>query len=101
MVDAGSTISLLWTTDGVISESGLVQEHIYAFYRNLLGTSALRVCGMSPLTWGVAGRVSEDENVQLTLTFSESDLAEIVKEMKTDTASEPDRCYFSNVAGLL
>jgi hypothetical protein len=46
---------------------------------------------MSPLTWGVAGRVSEDENVQLTLTFSESDLAEIVKEMKTDTASEPDR----------
>jgi hypothetical protein len=32
-----------------------------------------------------------EENVQLTLTFSESDLAEIVKEMKTDTASEPDR----------
>ncbi|KAK1693865.1 hypothetical protein QYE76_010562 [Lolium multiflorum] len=44
--------------------------------------------GASP--WERDDRVSEEENVALAYTFSETELEAIVKEMKTDTAPGPD-----------
>jgi hypothetical protein len=58
------------------------------------------VCGLSPLTWGVAGQVTEEDNELLALTFSEADLEDIIKEMTTETAPGPlgslscfERCW--------
>jgi mannosylglycoprotein endo-beta-mannosidase len=44
-------ISKLRTDNGTISEPKLIQEHVYEFYRNLLGSSAPRVCGLAPSSW--------------------------------------------------
>jgi hypothetical protein len=51
---------------------------------------ATRVCGLSPSAWGADGKVSAEENEELALTFSEQELEEIVKDMKSDTAPGPD-----------
>jgi hypothetical protein len=50
-------ITALSTPEGIILEPRLVQEHIYAFYRELLGTDAPRVCGLSPSTRDVEQKV--------------------------------------------
>jgi mannosylglycoprotein endo-beta-mannosidase len=83
-------ISALETRDGTITDPGLIQAHIYEFYRELLGTPAQRVCGLAPSTWGSAGQVSSAENEALCLTFSEDELEQVIQEMKTDTAPGPD-----------
>ncbi|KAK1619366.1 hypothetical protein QYE76_024883 [Lolium multiflorum] len=76
--------------NGTIKDPKLIQQHVYEFYRTLLGPSTPRVCGLAPSTWEGDARVSEEENVGLAYTFSEAELEAIVKEMKTDTASGPD-----------
>jgi hypothetical protein len=65
-------ISKLTTDNGTITEPKLIQQHVYEFYRNLLGSSAPRVCGLAPSSWGEEARMSEEENVDLACTFSES-----------------------------
>jgi hypothetical protein len=74
---------------GIILEPTLIQEHIYAFYRELLSASTPRGCGLVPNTWGVSRLVSMEENYQLYLTFIEAELEAIVKDMKPDTAPGP------------
>lgn len=76
----------LTTEVGIILEPTLIQEHIYAFYRELLSASTPRGCGLVPNTWGVSRLVSMEENYQLYLTFIEAELEAIVKDMKPDTA---------------
>jgi hypothetical protein len=83
-------ITKLSSDNGTITDPKLIQQHIYEFYRNLLGCSAPRVCGLAPSSWGEEARVSDEENVGLACTFSEEELEAIVKDMKTDTAPGPD-----------
>ncbi|KAK1692879.1 hypothetical protein QYE76_009576 [Lolium multiflorum] len=83
-------ITSLVTESGTITDPKIIQKHVYDFYRSLLGSSAARMCGLAPDTWDRLSRVSEEENVNLALTFSESELEAIVKDMKTDTAPGPD-----------
>ncbi|KAK1697110.1 hypothetical protein QYE76_013807 [Lolium multiflorum] len=83
-------ITALITPAGIVSDPRGLQEHIYGFYCDLLGTAATRVCGLSPSAWGADGKVSTEENEGLALTFSEQELEEIVKDMKSDTAPGPD-----------
>ena len=71
-------------------ESSPLQEHIYAYYRELLGSTAPRHCGLAANTWGGPQVVSEEDNESLTRTFYEAELEAIVKEMKSDTAPGPD-----------
>jgi hypothetical protein len=68
----------------------LSQQHVYEFYRELLGTTATRGCGLAPDTWLGRQRVSQEENDSLALTFSEEELDGLVKDMKTNTAPGPD-----------
>ncbi|KAK1617796.1 hypothetical protein QYE76_023313 [Lolium multiflorum] len=83
-------ISMLNTEQGPITDQRLIQQHIYAFYRELLGTTAARSCGLAPDTWAGGQRVSQAEKDRLALTFSEEELENIVKDMKTNTAPGPD-----------
>jgi mannosylglycoprotein endo-beta-mannosidase len=83
-------ITMLNTPLGPITDQRLIQEHVYAFYRELLGTSATRCCGLAPETWQEQHRVSPEENNNLALTFSEAELENIINDMKTNTAPGPD-----------
>jgi hypothetical protein len=83
-------IVVLPVETGPITNKRLIQEHIYDFYRQLLGTEATRVCGLAPNSWGVEARVSEAENQELLRTFTEQELESLVMEMKFDTAPGPD-----------
>jgi hypothetical protein len=63
---------------------------VYDFYRELLGTTATRFCGLAPETWTDRQRVSQEKNNNLALTFSEVELDNITNDMKTNTAPGPD-----------
>jgi mannosylglycoprotein endo-beta-mannosidase len=83
-------ITSLVTDHGPISDKLLIQQHVYAFYKDLLGSVSPRLCGLAPDTWEGLARVSQAENLNLALTYSDTELFEIVKGMKTDTAPGPD-----------
>jgi hypothetical protein len=74
----------------IISDPKQLQEHVYAFYRELLGTTAQRFCSLAPAIWGEAECISEGDNAAILLTYTEEELEEIVNEMKTETAPGPD-----------
>jgi hypothetical protein len=81
---------LLLAEQGFITEKTLIQQHIYEFYRNLMGTEEARVCGLHPNAWSNENRVSQEENDNLMRTFSEKELEELVMDMKSDSAPGPD-----------
>jgi exonuclease III len=80
----------LLTDNGPISEKRQIQEHIYDFYRRLLGSTDTRVCSLDPGAWGVEDRVSTQENEEVMRTYSQEELDILVQEMKSDTAPGPD-----------
>jgi hypothetical protein len=49
----------------------MIQEHMYSFYRELLGSDTPRLCGISQDAWEANARVSPAENLHLALIFSE------------------------------
>jgi hypothetical protein len=73
-----------------ISDKREIEEHIYSFYRNLMGASEPRCCRLGPEMWNSAPRASAEENEGLLRTLSENELEMIVKDMKSDTAPGPD-----------
>jgi hypothetical protein len=81
---------MLQAETGPITDKRLIQEHIYDFYHQLLGTEATRVCGLVPNSWREEARVSEAENQDLLRTFSEQELESLVMEIKSDTAPGSD-----------
>ncbi|KAK1666668.1 hypothetical protein QYE76_054827 [Lolium multiflorum] len=83
-------ISSLVSDQGLITDKRLIQQHIYEFYRLLLGSEEARICGLNANAWGAEARVSQEENENLMRTFSEKELEMIVLEMKADTAPGPD-----------
>jgi hypothetical protein len=67
-------ISSLNTSAGIISDPRQIQENMYAFYGELLGITTPRGCGLALSTWVGVGRVSEEENINVALTFTETNL---------------------------
>jgi hypothetical protein len=83
-------ISYLETDGGTILGKLEIQERIYAFYRQLLGTEVARSRGLAMDAWEAHARVSDEENANLALTFSEEELEGVIKAMKTDKAPGQD-----------
>ena len=75
---------------GPISEPRRIQEHIYDFYRELLGSTTPRHCTLAANIWEGPKSVSDEENETLMRTFTATELDCIVREMKSDTAPGPD-----------
>jgi hypothetical protein len=50
-------ITSLTGAEGVITETRMIQEHIYEFYRELLGTTTPRGSGLAPNIWVSVRRV--------------------------------------------
>jgi hypothetical protein len=97
-------ISSLVSDQGVITDKRLIQQHIYEFYRQLLGAEEARVCGLHPNAWSSEARVSQEENDNLMRTISEKELEAIVIDMKSDTAPGPDGFpvfFFKKFLGLV
>ena len=64
-------ISCLQAPNGTLRELHQIKEHVYDFYRDLLGSEAPRHLVLASNTWAEDGRVSDAENEALLLTFSE------------------------------
>ena len=85
-------IGSLVTDQGIITEQGALQEHIYTFYRNLMGAAGEpRPFTLAHNIWVGENCVSEEENNELMLTFTGEELDFVLASMKTDTAPGPDR----------
>ncbi|KAK1614885.1 hypothetical protein QYE76_020402 [Lolium multiflorum] len=85
------TIARLVTDQGIITESRDLQEHIYSFYRNLMGAEGEnRLFSLTQDTWVADRRVSDAENEDLMLSFSGEEVDGVLKSMKVDTAPGPD-----------
>jgi mannosylglycoprotein endo-beta-mannosidase len=67
-------ISSLNTSGGVIMDKRLIHEHVYDFYRELLGSSEPRSCSLAAFAWEESERVSGAENEDLMRTLTEQEL---------------------------
>jgi mannosylglycoprotein endo-beta-mannosidase len=84
------TISSINLGNEITNDPSKIQSAIYDFYRDLLGSEGNRTCSLSPRTWPTTSQVSLEDNNQLMITFTETELDSIVREMKSDTAPGPD-----------
>jgi hypothetical protein len=84
------TISSINLGNEITNDPSKIQTAIYDFYRDLLGSEGNRTCSLSPRTWPTTSQVSLEDNNQLMITFTETELDFIVREMKSDTAPGPD-----------
>jgi hypothetical protein len=76
--------------NGPISEKGVIQAHVYSFYRELMGTEEPQVLTLVQGLWATNQCVSPDENCRMAITFTERDLDEVLAQTKTETAPGPD-----------
>jgi hypothetical protein len=84
-------ISRLVSDAGVISEPRALQDHIYTFYRNLMGAEGeARVFSLATTLWDQLGRVSEEENDGLMMSFTGEELDKVLASMRVETAPGPD-----------
>jgi hypothetical protein len=84
-------ISRLSTDSGVISDPGALWTHIYDFYRQLMGVPGEQgLFTLSPTTWAALGRVSDEDNDSLMLSFTEQEMDFVLASMRVDTALGPD-----------
>ena len=85
------SISRLVAARGTISDPSEIRDHIYDFYRDLLGVGGEP--GLFSLTdslWDAQRCVSEEENQGLMLTFTADEMDAVLASMKVDTAPGPD-----------
>jgi hypothetical protein len=83
-------ITVLASPSGPITDKAEIQEHIYNFYRDLMGTKEPQLLSLVEGLWAVNQTVSSAENLELALSFSAQDLDEVLALTKADTAPGPD-----------
>jgi hypothetical protein len=67
-----------------------IQEHIYKFYLDLMGSEEPKFLNLAENCWNEDGSVSQEENEVLALTFTMEELEEVLQGTKTATAPGPD-----------
>jgi hypothetical protein len=67
-----------------------IQEHIYQFYVNLMGSEEPKFFNLAENCWNSTSTVSQVENEALALTFTMEELEEVLQNTKTATAPGPD-----------
>jgi hypothetical protein len=99
------TITRLVLDQGIITEPSALEEHIYEFYRELLGSPGENSWfALAPQLWDAAGTVLPEENTAIMLSFTDRELDEVLQGMKTDTAPGPDGfpvCFFKAFWSLI
>jgi hypothetical protein len=79
-------IFTLYTPNGRLTNKEVRQAHVNDYYGDLLVSEVSRACDLALDSWGAAARVSHEEDENIALTLSNTELEENVKEMKYDTA---------------
>jgi hypothetical protein len=83
-------ITVLSSPSGPITDKLAIQTHVYAFYRELMGTEDPQLLTLINELWSEHFRVSSAENEAFALTFSPQELDEVLAQTKLDTAPGQD-----------
>jgi hypothetical protein len=79
------------TPSGEVLNQKLIMEHVYDFYRELMGTAGgERAFFLSDNLCLTHCRISGEENEALELSFTREELDEVLASMKVDSARGPD-----------
>jgi hypothetical protein len=87
-------ITILFSPSGPITDKLAIQTHVYAFYRELMGTEDPQLLTLANELWSEHFRVSSAENEAFALTFSPQELDEVLAQTKLDTAPGQDGLRF-------
>lgn len=82
-------IHILSEGNNVFSEEEELRNHIYGFYRNLLGIESGGAAGISNHLWDAHERVSFADNEALTCPFSLEEITNNLKNMRVNPAPGP------------
>jgi hypothetical protein len=95
----------LITPQGEVADQSLIRDHIYTFYRELMGARGEeRTFLLANNLWPAQKRISEEENGELELTFIADELDDVLASMKVDLAPGPDGlpvAFFKRFWGIL
>jgi hypothetical protein len=83
-------ISSLRIEDGEITDQQAITQHVYDFYRALMGAEEPKMLCLQQDFWAAGARITDQENEALLRSFSMEELEEVLKDTKTDTAPGPD-----------
>jgi hypothetical protein len=81
-------ITALASPSGPITDKLAIQEHVYSFYRELMGTEEPQLLTLVEGFWAENQRVSNAENLEMAISFTAQELDEVLT--KTDTTPGPD-----------
>jgi mannosylglycoprotein endo-beta-mannosidase len=80
----------LQSEEGEVFGQLAIQEHIYKFYLDLMGSEEPKFLNLAGNCWNEDGSVSQEENEVFALTFTLEELEEVLQGTKTATAPGPD-----------
>jgi hypothetical protein len=83
-------IQLLRSDNMKVTDKGAIQELVYAFYHNLMGTEEPKSLSLLPDIWLEQCWVMDQENEDLLRSFTTQELDLVLKETKTNTAPDPN-----------
>jgi hypothetical protein len=99
------SIPRLITPQGEVDDQRDLMEHVYDFYRGLMGAPGEdMVFSLAPGLWERDKRIANGENRALELTFTPQELDEVLLSMKPDSAPGPDGLpvlFFKRFWGIL
>jgi mannosylglycoprotein endo-beta-mannosidase len=94
--------------ENVLTEEGEIREHILRFYKDLFGSVPDPEIHLSPDIWEGPRRVSREDNEMLLQPFSEQEIEDTIKELKSNTAPGLDgfsvafyKCFLDKVKPLI
>jgi hypothetical protein len=98
-------ILCLLTDSGEVSVQQDFVDHIYGFYKGLMGAvGEERAFSLSPDLRPMEARIFEGVNTEVELTFTAEELDEVLASIKTDSALGPDElpvAFFKNLWEIL
>jgi hypothetical protein len=83
-------ITALAAPSGPITDKLAIQEHIYTFYRELMGTEEPQLLTLVEGLWAENQRVSNAENLEMAISFTAQELDEVLALTKSDTPPRSD-----------
>lgn len=81
-----------------------IRKIIYDYYKELFGSEDRKGVVLMDNVWESEGRVTENENIELTKPFTIEEAEQVVKEMKENTAPGPDGLsvsFYKNFWGII
>ena len=75
---------------GIVTDPRGIQNIIYKYYKQLFGKGQARIVHLAGGAWAETGKLSPEDNIELTKPFSEEEVRKAIFDMKDNTAPGPD-----------